>query len=148
MQLAQPMHSSCVPLRMSMPVGQTCTQRMQSTQSPTSWFGVPPTDSERFALAASALPFIHINGRPAVFLDVVNRRFFLFGAAFVLSALILAPKLGAATFVSTTIVGTMAASLVIDHFGVMAYRVQPVTVLRLLGAGLVVSGMLIIQWKR
>jgi transporter family-2 protein len=71
-----------------------------------------------------------------------------FGAVFVLSALVLAPKLGAATFVSTTIVGTMVASLVIDHFGVMAYRVQPVTVWRLLGAGLVVSGMLIIQWKR
>ena len=29
-----------------------------------------------------ALPFIEIGGRPAVFLDVVHRRFYLFGAAF------------------------------------------------------------------
>lgn len=29
-----------------------------------------------------ALPFIEVNGRPAVFLDVVHRRFYLFGAAF------------------------------------------------------------------
>ncbi|MEO0324962.1 MAG: cytochrome c oxidase accessory protein CcoG [Myxococcota bacterium] len=29
-----------------------------------------------------ALPFIQIGGRPAVFLDVVSRRFYLFGAAF------------------------------------------------------------------
>ncbi len=34
MQVAQPMHSICRPLRMSMPVGQTWTQRRQSTQSP------------------------------------------------------------------------------------------------------------------
>ena len=33
-QLAQPTHSICVPLRMSIPVGQTWTQMPQSTQSP------------------------------------------------------------------------------------------------------------------
>lgn len=70
------------------------------------------------------------------------------GAFFVLSSLVLAPKLGAAVFVSTTIVGTMAASLIIDHFGFIAYRVQPLTTLRLVGAVLVVTGMLMIQWKR
>jgi uncharacterized membrane protein YdcZ (DUF606 family) len=42
----------------------------------------------------------------------------------------------------------MAASLAIDHFGLLVYRAQPVTLLRLLGAVLVVSGMLLIQWKR
>lgn len=70
------------------------------------------------------------------------------GAVFVLSSLVLAPKLGAAVFVSTTIVGTVAASLAIDHFGLIAYRVQPITGLRLLGAGLVVTGMFMIQWKQ
>ena len=34
MQAAQPMHSYCRPLRMSMPVGQTCTHSVQSMQSP------------------------------------------------------------------------------------------------------------------
>ena len=34
MHAAQPMHSYCRPLRMSMPVGHTCTQMPQSTQSP------------------------------------------------------------------------------------------------------------------
>jgi len=34
MQLVQPTHSSWVPFRMSIPVGQTATQRKQSTQSP------------------------------------------------------------------------------------------------------------------
>lgn len=70
------------------------------------------------------------------------------GAFFVLSSLVLAPKLGAAVFVSTTIVGTMAASLAVDHFGLLTYRAQPVTALRLFGGLLVVTGMIMIQWKR
>ncbi len=70
------------------------------------------------------------------------------GAFFVLSSLVLAPKLGAAAFVSTTIVGTMIASLLVDHFGLLVYRPQPVTALRVVGGALVVTGMLMIQWKR
>ena len=70
------------------------------------------------------------------------------GAFFVLSSLVLAPKLGAAVFVSTTIVGTMAASLLIDHAGVLVYKAQPITPLRLVWAVLVVAGMFMIQWKR
>ena len=34
MQAAQLMHSYCSPLRMSIPVGQTCTHSVQLTQSP------------------------------------------------------------------------------------------------------------------
>lgn len=70
------------------------------------------------------------------------------GGIFVLSALVIAPKLGAAAFISTTIVGTMTASLLIDHYGLLAYRVQPVTTQRLIGAGLVIAGMMLIQWRR
>lgn len=70
------------------------------------------------------------------------------GAFFVLASLVIAPKLGAAAFVSTSIVGTMVASLVVDHFGFLVFKVQPITGIRLLGAVLVVAGMLLIQWKR
>lgn len=72
----------------------------------------------------------------------------ILGGFFVLSSLVLAPRLGAAAFVSTTIVGTMAASLVIDHYGFLVYKVQPISPLRLCGAVLVVVGMLMIQWKK
>ena len=70
------------------------------------------------------------------------------GAFFVFSSLVLAPKLGAAAFLSTTIVGTMAAALIIDHFGFLAYKPQPITMLRVIGALMVIGGMLLIQWKR
>lgn len=72
----------------------------------------------------------------------------LLGAFFVFSSLVLAPKLGAAAFVSTTIVGTMAASMIIDHFGLLAYRTQPITAQRLIGGALVVTGMMMIVLKK
>ncbi len=72
----------------------------------------------------------------------------ILGAFFVLSSLVLAPKLGAAVFVSTTIVGTMAASLVIDHYGFLVYKVQPISPIRIAGAILVIGGMLLFQWKK
>ena len=53
----------------------------------------------------------------------------ILGAFFVLSSLVLAPRLGATAFVSATVVGTVAASLIIDHYGFLAYRVQPITAL-------------------
>ncbi|MEQ8665306.1 MAG: DMT family transporter [Rhodospirillales bacterium] len=70
------------------------------------------------------------------------------GATFVFSSLMLAPKLGAAGFVSTATVGTMLASLIIDQLGIVGYGKQAITPARVLGASLVIAGMLLIQWKR
>jgi transporter family-2 protein len=67
------------------------------------------------------------------------------GATLVLSAILIAPRLGAAGFVSAMIVGTMAASLIIDHFGLVGFAARPVDGVRVLGGALVVAGMLIIQ---
>ncbi len=72
----------------------------------------------------------------------------LFGAFFVFSALTIAPKLGAAAFIATTVAGAVVASLAIDHFGFIIYKEQPITFQRALGASLVVAGMLLVQWKR
>ncbi len=71
-----------------------------------------------------------------------------FGAFFVFSALTIAPKLGAAAFIATTVAGAVVASLVIDHFGFIVYKEQPITTQRALGALLVIAGMLLVQWKR
>jgi uncharacterized membrane protein YdcZ (DUF606 family) len=42
----------------------------------------------------------------------------------------------------------MVASLAIDNYGIIAYRAQPITLLRLMGGVFVVTGMIMIQWKR
>ncbi len=68
-----------------------------------------------------------------------------FGATFVLSAIIIAPKLGAGAYVSATIVGTVLASMLIDHFALIGFEAHALTPARLLGAALLVLGMLLIQ---
>jgi transporter family-2 protein len=67
------------------------------------------------------------------------------GAALVFSAITLAPRLGAAAFVSATIVGTVGASLIIDHFGLLAFKAQPISGFRLAGGALVVAGMMLVN---
>ena len=67
------------------------------------------------------------------------------GATLVFCAIIFAPRLGAAGYVCALIVGTMSASLLIDHMGWVGFASHPVNGLRLLGAGLVVSGMLLVN---
>jgi len=67
------------------------------------------------------------------------------GATMVLSAILIAPRLGAAAYVSATLVGTVTASIVIDHFGLVGFEIHPASWIRIVGGGLVISGMLLVQ---
>ncbi len=67
------------------------------------------------------------------------------GATMVLSAILLAPRLGAAGYVSAMVVGTVTASILIDHFGLVGFAEHPVTLLRLCGGALVIVGMILVQ---
>ena len=72
----------------------------------------------------------------------------LIGAFAVFGALNFAPKMGAAAFVSVAILGTMTASLLVDHFGLLSFNPHALTPTKLFGAVLVVAGMTIIQFER
>lgn len=69
----------------------------------------------------------------------------LVGAAFVFGALFVAPRIGAASFAAATIFGTVAASLLIDHFGLLGFPLQPVSLARLAGAGCVLAGLVLLN---
>jgi transporter family-2 protein len=69
----------------------------------------------------------------------------IFGANYVLVALILAPRLGAATLIGLSVTGQMISSVVLDHFGLVGYPVHPVTAGRIIGAALLLIGTLLIQ---
>jgi bacterial/archaeal transporter family-2 protein len=69
----------------------------------------------------------------------------LFGAIFIGLAIVLIPQLGAATFFALLIAGQMLGSIVFDHFGVLGVPVHPVSVLRVAGAALLVSGVVLIR---
>ena len=67
------------------------------------------------------------------------------GAFLVASNVVLAPRLGAASMMSLIIAGQMFASLFLDHFGWLGYQVHPVSGLKMLGAALVVGGVVLIR---
>lgn len=67
----------------------------------------------------------------------------LIGAAFVMAATVLVPRLGAAALICLVVFGQLAGSLLLDHFGVLHPR-QPVDALKLAGVALVGLGMLLV----
>jgi transporter family-2 protein len=69
----------------------------------------------------------------------------LLGAVYIVAAVILAPRLGAATLIASVVCGQMLASLVLDHFGWVGFTEHPVNPLRLLGAVLVIAGVILIR---
>lgn len=62
--------------------------------------------------------------------------------------LFVAPRVGAAAFAAATIFGTVAASLVIDHVGLLGFPVKPVSLARMAGVGCVLAGVLLLQLGR
>jgi transporter family-2 protein len=69
----------------------------------------------------------------------------LLGAAYVASTTVLGPRLGAATLLALTLAGQMAAALAVDHYGVIGFPQSPLTASRLIGAALLVAGVLLIM---
>lgn len=69
----------------------------------------------------------------------------LIGAFFIACAIILAPRLGAATLVGAVVAGQMLASLVLDHYGLVGYPQHPMNLWRLAGVALVLGGVFLIQ---
>lgn len=70
----------------------------------------------------------------------------IIGAFVVLSALMATPRLGAATTVALFIAGQLAASLLIDRFGILGVPVRELSALRVLGVGCLMAGVLLIRW--
>ena len=44
--------------------------------------------------------------------------------------------------------GTVLASLLVDHFGLLAFKPQPISTPRLLGGAMVVIGMVLVNYRR
>ncbi|MFC5695792.1 DMT family transporter [Pseudomonas sp. GCM10022186] len=69
----------------------------------------------------------------------------VYGVCFVSLALILAPKLGVSGFVAAAVAGQMLAALALDHFGLMGLPERSLNPGKLLGAALLVLGVVVIQ---
>jgi transporter family-2 protein len=69
----------------------------------------------------------------------------MFGAIFIALAILLIPKLGAATFVAVLIAGQMLASVAFDHFGWLGLAQRPIDLPRLIGVALLIGGVVLIR---
>ncbi|HEV7610580.1 MAG TPA: DMT family transporter [Steroidobacteraceae bacterium] len=69
----------------------------------------------------------------------------LFGALYIAISIFLLPRMGAAAFVALLVAGQMLSSLIFDHFGLFGVAQYPITLPRLLGAGLLIAGVILIR---
>ena len=69
----------------------------------------------------------------------------VFGGAFILLAILLLPSLGAATLFALVIAGQVLAAITLDHFGAFGLTPHPVGTARLLGAALLIAGVVLIR---
>jgi transporter family-2 protein len=69
------------------------------------------------------------------------------GAVYVMLAVLLAGRLGAALLSAAGILGQLGASLLIDHYGWFGMPVQRASATRLVGVALLAAGVVLIRWK-
>jgi transporter family-2 protein len=71
----------------------------------------------------------------------------LIGAVMVTTSLYFAPTTGALFWMATVITGQTLACLLLDHYGLAGYAVQPLTPARIIGALLLIAGVALVCWR-
>lgn len=69
----------------------------------------------------------------------------LLGAVYVTLTIVAAPKIGAAQLVAFVVTGQMLTSLILDHYGLVGFEVNTLNVWRILGAVLLITGVILIR---
>lgn len=69
----------------------------------------------------------------------------LLGAFFVTAVIVSVPRLGVALTFSLVILGQMVATLPIDHFGFLGMAVREINLPRIIGALLIIGGVILIR---
>lgn len=69
----------------------------------------------------------------------------VFGGIFILLGILLLPPLGSATLIALIVAGQMLAAITLDHFGAFGLAQHPISISRLLGAALLIAGVILIK---
>lgn len=67
------------------------------------------------------------------------------GAFYIISTIVVVPRLGSAYTFALVVAGQMAASIAIDRFGLFGIEKTPFSLTRLAGAALLVGGVLLVR---
>jgi transporter family-2 protein len=70
----------------------------------------------------------------------------IFGAIYIAVSILLVPRLGATIVVALLVLGQMIGAMVFDHFALLGVPENPITLPRLAGAALLISGVVLIRW--
>jgi transporter family-2 protein len=90
-----------------------------------------------------------LNGNLMIALSVLPKQSWeyliggLLGAAAISGTILLAPRIGLANLLALVIAGQLLSSLAIDHFGILGGAVRPVSVIKAIGALVMISGVLL-----
>lgn len=68
----------------------------------------------------------------------------LIGAVYVTTVIMSVSRIGAANLVSLSVAGQLAAAIVLDHYGWLGFSLHPATGWRLLGAVLIMAGVVLV----
>ena len=68
----------------------------------------------------------------------------LLGAFYVLTAILVAPRLGTAALMGLALSGQLIAALVLDHYGLLGLSVHPLSLWRVVGTILLLAGVALI----
>jgi bacterial/archaeal transporter family-2 protein len=68
-----------------------------------------------------------------------------FGAVYVLISILLLPRVGAATFIALAVAGQLLTSVTFDHFGLMGLPRHPINPARVVGAVLLMAGVMLVR---
>jgi transporter family-2 protein len=68
-----------------------------------------------------------------------------FGVVYVLISVVVLPRIGAATYIALTVAGELLASVTFDHFGLLGLPRHPIGAARVLGAVLLLVGVVLVR---
>ncbi len=68
----------------------------------------------------------------------------ILGAYYVVTSIIVAPKLGAASLISLVVATQLFTSLFLDHYGMVGFAQHSINTWRLVGAFLLIAGVILI----
>lgn len=83
--------------------------------------------SGKFAEITSVPPYLFVGG--------------FLGAAILITAVVVVPRLGTGTMIASFIVGQLVAAIILDHFGLFGHQRISVDLTRIGGAFLLMAGM-------
>jgi transporter family-2 protein len=70
-----------------------------------------------------------------------------FGAFYVVSTIILVNNVGAVSMLAFILAGQMIASVIIDHFGLVGYPINPISLYKIVGIVFIAAGVMFIKFS-